>query len=507
MSSDLEALLDDYLHANPCDAGALVERLMRATPDDVDALVSRGAQVDSLSELLPHVVLAEPHDARALRDHLAPETVTSMADWYAQLGRSNRFRSHLLRLLASDSGSLALRAWAELLASDPPRENDEVDRAFIPLFQHRDIAAEALFPRLLDAIAHREVAAAVLDTANYLTRERLLDEHPAHARIHELGDLFAALVQQLERMTESRERLAQDPATLSRQLNETAALFVSLCDAIGLVGDPSLAAKLHPALTIGHRRLRAEAAAALARLGDDEGVVELVRLAAEPVVRLRVLAYAEELDLLERVHEAFRTPAARAEGELAAWLALPKQFGLAPQEIELVDELRQHWPGFEEPVDCYLFSYEYQLRGLGWSGIGIVGPLTHSLRIDLEDFPPSDIYALYAGWQAEHESISLVDAARLTESDRQRHQARARALGDAGYDNPRLVALGRFFDEVHPIFAATRGGQPGHVVIDDGAFHWFPLGNSQQPLLAAHAYDMHKGRKLLRTFNPVEPAH
>jgi hypothetical protein len=241
-------------------------------------------------------------------------------------------------------------------------------------------------------------------------------------------------------------------------------------------------------------------------LGDEEGIAELVRLAAEPVVRARVLAYAEELQLLDRVPAEYRTPAARAEGELAAWLALPKQYGLAPQEIELVDELRQYWPGYEDPVDCFLFSYEYRLPGGGWSGIGVVGPLTQSLRIDLEDFPPSDIYALYAGWQAEHEAISLVDVVDLSETDRQRLEALAATLSEAGYERPRLVYLGRFFEELHPIFAAARSGQPGHVVLDGGSPHWYPLGSMQQPLGAAHAYDMHKGRKLLRSFNAAEPA-
>ncbi|MBX3415706.1 MAG: HEAT repeat domain-containing protein [Pirellulales bacterium] len=506
MTTSLDTLLAHYSSSETRDTTALAQRLAHAEPDEIDALVHAAAEDEKLAELLPHVVLASPGEAGELRDHLTPETVAAVADWYARLGRGDRRRSHLLRLLASDGGPVALRAWAELVATDPPRENDEVDRAFVPLFQQREFAAEALFPRLLDAVAHREVAAAVLDTANYCTRQRLVDDHPARERAAALGELFGALLQQLERMTESPERLEQDAATLGRQLNETSALFIALCDAIALVGDPKLAAKLRPALGIGHRRLRTEAAAALARLGDEEGIAELLRLASEPVVRPRVLAYAEELDLFDRVPEQFRTRAARAAGELTAWLALPKQFGLPPQEIELVDETRQHWPGYEEPIDCFLFSYEYRLPGGGWSGLGIAGPLTLSLSVDLEDFPPSDIYDLYAGWQAEHEAISLVDAAELSTEDRTTLQRLAAMLAEAGYEQARLVKVGRFFDELHPIYATTRGNQSGHVVLDGQTPHWYPTGSASQPLTAELAYDMHKGRKLLRMFNPAPRA-
>ena len=66
-----------------------------------------------------------------------------------------------------------------------------------------------------------------------------------------------------------------------------------------------------------------EAAAALARLGDEDGKQELVALAAEPVARLRVLAYARELNLLDEVEENYRSPVAEAEAELCAWLAEP----------------------------------------------------------------------------------------------------------------------------------------------------------------------------------------
>ena len=71
-----------------------------------------------------------------------------------------------------------------------------------------------------------------------------------------------------------------------RQADEGVSLAVSLCDALALIGDASSTARLREAHEIRHRRLRVEAAAALARLGDEEGEKSLIELAAEPVARL-----------------------------------------------------------------------------------------------------------------------------------------------------------------------------------------------------------------------------
>ena len=48
-----------------------------------------------------------------------------------------------------------------------------------PLFQRRPYAAQALFPRLLDAIEHPVLAALILDLANHVTRQRSVPRHPA----------------------------------------------------------------------------------------------------------------------------------------------------------------------------------------------------------------------------------------------------------------------------------------------------------------------------------------
>src|SRR5207253_3246379 len=124
---------------------------------------------------------------------------------------------------------------------------------------------------------------------------------------------------------------------------------------------------------------------ALARLHDEDGIDALVEIAAEPVVRNRALAYLEELHLIDRVDAKYCTDEARAQGDMAAWLAEPAQFGLPPQLLEIVDTRTQNWPGYQEPLSCCLWRYEYRLRGKMLAGIGITGPVTHAFNADLQD--------------------------------------------------------------------------------------------------------------------------
>ncbi len=90
---------------------------------------------------------------------------------------------------------------------------------------------------------------------------------------------------------------------------------------------------------------------------------------------------------------------------VAVELAQPTFFGIPPAELKLVDSRTQFWPGYETPVHCYLFRYAYRFGDGQYSNVAIAGPLVHAFAADLSDLPPDDIYAVYAGWHVEHESI------------------------------------------------------------------------------------------------------
>lgn len=394
-----------------------------------------------------------------------------------------------------------LRQLVKRLATNPPVHPNDVALAFRPLFQRLDYDVAAVFPELFGGLSHPSVAAAILDLANHLTRKDRVAHHPAADRTEQLITLLGGLADRLGRLEEQPFESGQSAAELSAQVSESVSLSVALCDALALIGDQAAIGKLYRALELEHRRLRAEAAAALAKLGEEAGLAALLALAAEPVARLRVLAYAEELGALDKVDPKFSTPAARAEAELAVWLAEPTQFGLPPKECELVDSRTQYWPGFDEPVECFLFRYSYELGDTRFGNIGIAGPVSHAFIADLADLPPDDIYAAYAGWQAEHEEIRETEVDLIPSHQRSEVARLERRLRDAGYQELASLTLGSFFGDKVLVAKANWEGAEGLAVVDAKDILWKPIGPSRRPLGPAEVYCIYKGRRLLRTFN------
>jgi hypothetical protein len=424
---------------------------------------------------------------------------------YRKLSVDARSRGQLLAWLASGKSDKEIELFAELLVENPPNHDHDIVQAMSPFFQQSRRRAAQLFPRLLRAIGSPAVAAPVLDLANFLTREKLVDTHPAADVAGELIELLGELSQSLLLLEERPDRYGDSPPELARRVSRGIALAVSLCDALALIGDLRAVGKLYQAMRVGHRRLRTEAAGALARLGEQQGVRELVQLAAEPIARLRVLAYAEELGLLDEVAPEFATPAARAEAELCVWLAEPTQYGVPPQSCELIDKRRQHWPGFNDPVDCFLFRFQYVVTvdesERSFSNIGIAGPLVHAFMADLGDLPPDDIYAAFAGWHAQHTDIREHDVARLSNSEKLEVERLKRRLHDAGYSNIEPQRMGYFFGEKALLARASRQGVPGAAIADFRDILFFAEPTSPRPLGLEEAYCIYKGRKLLKAFN------
>jgi hypothetical protein len=429
---------------------------------------------------------------------LPAETRVRVETLYRHLGAASRARHELLALLAAAGGADDLHALAELTAGDPPA----VAETFLgPLFQRRDYDPAPLFPRLLDALQHLGLASPVLDLANFLTRAGRVETHPAASRSDRLATLLGDLTHALNRLEESPPPPVEAEQA-HRRVNESVSLAVSLCDALALIGDRAHVGKLFQASELAHRRIRTEAAYALAKLGEKAGEDLLVALASEPAVRLRVLAYADELGLSERVAAEHQSPEARAEAELVAYLSEPTHLGLPPGQCELIDRRTQHWPGYDEPVECFLFHFTYRLGGAVYSNVGIVGPLTHAFTADLADLPPDDIYAAYAGWQAEHEDIYEVDADRLSPAAGREAERLVRRLHDASYQEIEPVMLGFFFDDYALVARAARDGVTGYAVVDAEEIDWRPSAVRRRPLGPDEVYCIYKGRKFLKAFNP-----
>jgi hypothetical protein len=341
----------------------------------------------------------------------------------------------------------------------------------------------------------------ILDLANFVTRREMVPRHPSDGRQAQLAALLGSVVGRLGAL----ESVAPDDQTqmkaISQQVAEGVSIAVSLCDALALIGDPIVVGKLYQASELGHRRLRTEAVAALARLGEEPGAEALVQLAAEPVVRLRVLAYAEELGILDQVDEQYKTGQAHAEAELSLWLAQPSQMAVPPNSCELVDQRSQYWPGFDEPVDCYLFRFVFLINEAEFSNVGIAGPLTHAFAADLSDLPPDDVYAAFAGWQAEHEEIQEAGMDSLDERQRMDVARLQRALAEAGNEAIQPQTLGSFFGDRVLVATAQQDNMPGVALADGQRTYWWPQGDSRRPIGPGEAYCIYKGRKLLQAFN------
>jgi hypothetical protein len=187
-----------------------------------------------------------------------------LAELYTALPLDARARGPLLGWLAGLYSREALETYARLIADDPPECEATLLAAFAPLAdRRREFEVDAVFPQILGGLKHRSVAAAILDIANFLTRERRVEVHPAAAQAETLDRMLGLLVQQLELIESGKVPGNRSPSELSRMVNDSVALITALCDALALIGHPAATDNLGHAAGLRHRRVRAEALAEL----------------------------------------------------------------------------------------------------------------------------------------------------------------------------------------------------------------------------------------------------
>jgi len=468
--------------------------VLRELPLDEPAVDHRLIEVFSAVQRRVHG--DEKHGRATLNDAARQHAVAV----YRRLGSRSQSRYLLLSTLTESGAEADLVQLAELLVEDPPADTRQAVAPLVPLFSKKQLPTAAIFPRLLDAIEHPSTAAAVIDLANFVAREKLTATHPAAERQAALLALFSGVVERLEGI---EGQAAEDAETLRRirdTVGESVALAVSLCDALALLGATEAVGKLRRAIELGHRRLKVEAASALARLGDEAGGSALVQMAADPATRLRALAYCRELGILQQVEQQYRSEDARAEAELVNWLAEPTHLGLPPQEIELVDTRTQYWPGFDEEITCRLFRYTYNLPRGRFTGVGIVGPLTHSFLVDMTELSIDEQYSAFAGWQAEHRDIYEIPAENFADRHRRIAATRTAQMHSEGCAEVQPLLLGHFFEKRVLVARAARDGEPGTAVADEDRVYWFSAA-APGGLDPETAYCVYKGRQLMQAFN------
>ena len=395
--------------------------------------------------------------------------------------------------------------WSNLLADDPPEHRPGIGLAFAPLMQPGFAPSSEVLTKLLHhGTAHPQIAPAVFDLFNFYFRGGQMEHHPASSRCAELTSLLGQLALQMEKIERGEFPQGITPAKVNRLVSDSVAMIISLCDLFALLDHQPAIPQLHQTLNLKHRRIQTEAASALARLDDDRGRQALIALAEEPVARLRVLAYAEELELTKEISLELQGDLAIAESHLAIWLSEPKQMGLAPSKLELVDQREFYWPSYEHPLQCFLFRFTYGKGEQAFSNIGICGPLTHAFAADVQTLSIEDTYAAFAGWQTVHNDIFQMTVAQAQKSFSNDFRRLESSLKSSDAQEVEIESVGSFFGDLVLIASATQDDQPGTLIVESAAIHFIPAGNAKAPIDWQLAYAIWQGRQLLTSFNRSE---
>ncbi|MDG2381796.1 MAG: hypothetical protein P8N76_08985 [Pirellulaceae bacterium] len=477
----------------------------QATTEQLTLLFEQIAQLASDQQLNESVLTAV---LRALtranvdeRQQPFAALVSPMVRAYQQLPATSPARHLFLSRLAQQGDAESLQAFAELIAVDPPPQPEAIIEAFAPLWQQEKLDYSQLFPRLLDALAHPAAATVVLDFTNFLHAKGRVVEHPAKQRSQQLLELFSRLIERLEGFEEASAQHGVKDLGDAQQVTESIGLAIALCYALSLMKESEAMGRFYRMMDLSHRRLRVEAATALSRLQEKAGTETLVELAAEPSVRLTVLAYAAELGLLDAIDAQHRSQVARAEAELINQLSEPRFYGHPPTACELMDSRQLSWPGFDEAVDCYLFRFTYVLPAGEIANVGIAGPLAHTFAADLTELAIPDAYAAFAGWQAEHEEIRELQIDPTNMQQSVEVEKLRRRMADEAFADIKPQFIGVFFGERCLVASAAWQGASGWIVASGHDHLWVTRGNSTRPIQAELAFSIFKGQRLLRSFN------
>lgn len=406
-----------------------------------------------------------------------------------------------MQMLAAQGDEDSLELMCQLLRRNLLVDDHSVAIALSPLFQWPPPALATVFEHLKEDLWSWQLLAPMLDLAGHSVRRGKLKQHPLEGQKARLRELLSGTVQRLARLEEDPKHFGEDVESIQRVLNNAIVLTVTLCDTLGLVGDQEAEGKLNQAMGLSHRRVQTEAAGALARLGKSDGKKRLIELISDPMSRLRAIAYADELGMDSEVPAEYRSPQARAEAEALLWLSDPQRFGVGPQEFTLVDERTQLWPGHDEPQTCFVWKFTYQFSNGDISNLIMSGPFVHAFQADLRGLELDEVYAIFAGWYAEHDEIYEVPAAHFNSAQRIEADRLLKKIGEQGIESPRALALTFFFGERAILALGDKAGQTVCAISDDLETIIKPIHQSPTSLTPDLVLALYRGNKLLRTFN------
>lgn len=477
-----------------------LESLLEVLEADLDNLAASPQRLRILMQAVATRLVKQANQEMNEFPAVGPATLARLYERMVEIDANSA--AHALQVLAAQCDEESIDTLAGILSDAPPQDWQAVALAVSPLWNADSQRLELFYERLDDVYLHPSTMSVLLDLAGYSLRKGKLSLHPWAQRQAELNSLLTSVVRRLTSLEADPTKFGSEVAEVQRILADSVSLTVSLCDALGLIGDPQSESSLREALKLSHRRIQAEAAGALARLGFETGRQRLIELAADPVARKRVVGYAEELGFAEAdIDPTLRHPSALAESDLAAWLASSDQYGFPPSRIELIDSRTLYWPSYDEPQECYLFKYTYAHDAVQVSNLGLAGPITHAFNADLCGLPIDDVYAAFAGWQAEHDDIFEIPMALLNPGQRRQADRLLDALASQQLEIVESLALTFFLGELAVLAQVSSHGRTMLAISDGIELLTMPISYTPTSLTPEILLAVYRGRKLLRTFN------
>ena len=473
----------------------------KETEELFDSLLDFAAQNSKVDWAGPVMTLLSAVPSRDLSDWLDDVSSDPIIRLYESTPGESVLRSQLLAMLATTGDS---DAWIRLISENPPLNIEGIEIAFAPFTHKGSISLNAdQLQQLFDHGAdHISVAASIFELANHAFRTDSIHRHPADDRKQQLCELADGLISRLEIIESGKLPEGSTPDSVAQIVQESVSLLIACMDTLALLGYEPAISKLSHAVELKHRRIKVEAAAALARLDDENGKEKLIELAQHPVIRPRVIAYAKELGIDSKISLEHQGPIAEAESSLAMWLAMPEQMSLAPSSIRLIDQRELYWPSYENPVECFLFEFEYGSGENAFRNIGISGPLTHAFTSDLRHLDHSDQFCAFAGWQTISDEIYFIPIERSQAIAANITNQLNRTLENLDADEIEPKTFASFFGDYVLIGTADVESKPATFVISDSETIWIECGNDKAPIDWQLAFDIWKGQKLLSSFNP-----
>jgi hypothetical protein len=346
--------------------------------------------------------------------------------------RPDKCLGMLLESMLLSGQSSSVRLAVDLLVDSPPSDWKDSAQALSILMQATNWKLADVFPRLLDS-NQPSVLAPALDLANNMARKHGVSPHPAAERFESLLTVFGAVTLQLQSLEEDPRKFSDNVQVIQHILFDAVSLLVAMCDFFAQMGDPRSIGKLNQALVLKHRRLKLEAAYALAKLGESRAVDLIVELLQDDSSRARALAYLHELSADDRIDPQWTTSLAKAKSDLAIWLSQPEQFAIPPSRIVLVEQRTLQWPGFEAPQECFLLQFDYGSADEKYSNVGFSGPFAHAMSLDMKSFSNDTIFAMYLANDIEDPQESRIAWNSLPDTQKNSHGHALRDLEEKGF--------------------------------------------------------------------------